>query len=557
MTTKKLLSKLLSIVALIVVASITATAEDRFTFNGNLTPGVQLSNDPSSSKFNEYRDIKDGLFVPGIGASMLDTETGRYAEINGSSIFRDDQNIRARLGKYSHWKLGLEWDEIPHLLSNKAMTPYAYDGSGRYTVPATVPDTNSGFVKKLVPTAAELTGTNDPATATYLAQYLHSTNLGNQRNKGSANLEYMLFDDLKFRFNYSLENRDGNKITYGPIGDRPPRTLNIQLPEPIDYKTQEFKLESDYLGESYQVNTSYQISDFKNNVDAMTWQNIYSNATGAHENWGGSTARSVATFGSRALPPDNRYQNVSATFGLDLPFESRFTATGTYGWLRQDQTLLPYSTNDTADSSDSIAWNSTTKLPRTTAEAKMNTKLFNADYAINPIDRLNLKASFRYFDLDNKTSISDWKYATSDTTGTTGSVSYVNKRRNLAYAYDKRNIGLDANYGFDFWHTSIGAGFEREGINRVFREANTNENIYRTSLRTRPTDWLHLSSKYQYGNRDASDYNYHVTSASYWYSASEASDKNDPQFTFDNHPDMRRYDVTDRKQKKFDLVGTF
>ena len=47
-----------------------------------------------------------------------------------------------------------------------------------------------------------------------------------------------------------------------------------------------------------------------------------------------------------------------------------------------------------------------------------------------------------------------------------------------------------------------------------------------------------------------------MTGQSYWYTPSQANDADNPQFTFTNHPDMRRYDVSDRERNQFNLVAT-
>lgn len=549
--------KIYATTALLLLMPPAALAQDNgVEVTGQVTGGAQIvETTTDSSKYTEYRDIKDGFYLYDLGLNALDRNNGRFFDFQGKNVLRDDQNLQLNMGGYGSWNFGFEWDEIRHNLSNKAMTPYQYKGNGLYELPATVSEIYPAFTKELVPSAANLRA-NDQFTANYLDSFLHPTELRNDREKGTATLGYSLLDSLKFKLSLVNENRDGNKLTYGPIGDRPPRTLNIQFAEPIDYTVQELKFETDYLGKEYQVNFTYAYSQFENNNDTLTWQNIYTNAPGAtYDAWGGATPRNVATYGSRALDPDNWAHNASLTFGIDLPKESRLTATAAYGLMQQDETLIPYSTNSTT--LNGVAWNDPARLPRTAADAEMETKLFNLDYTINPIDRLNLRAFYRYYELENNTPIDQWRYATSDTVGATGSVSYKNKRLNLAYSYDKQNYGLDGDYSLGFWRSTLGLGFEREEISRDYREADTDENIYKMSLRTRPTNWLSIKAKYLYGDRDADTYNGNVTQQSYWYTAGEVSgDVDNPAATFSNHPDTRRYDVSDRKRDQFDLAAT-
>ncbi|MBE0598047.1 MAG: MtrB/PioB family decaheme-associated outer membrane protein [Desulfuromonadales bacterium] len=555
--------------ALALLMPAAALAQDNV--NGLITAGVQqVDVDPNSSKFNEYRDIGNGAYLYNIGLDALLGDKGNYLEVEGKNVGRDDQKLQLGLGRYGLWNLNFSWDEITHRLSNKAQTPYTRGGSGLYVVPQTVPEfiAPGPFFKDLVPTPTEFTTANDPATEAYLAANLHKTSLKNDREKATASFSYSLLENLKLRLTASNEDREGNKITYGPIGDRPPRSLNIQFTEPIDYRTQEVKFETDYLGKKVQANFTYLLSKFENKVDTLTWQNIFTgsagtDAAGTYELWVDAAAtspatRHVATFGRRALAPDNQYQNVSLTFGVNLPLDSRLAATAALGRMEQDEDLIPYSTNGTLHAADNnIAWNDPAKLPRSSADAEIDTKLFNLDYTVNPIKGLNLRAFYRFYDLENKTDEANWWYATSDTVGTAGQASYKNKRVNLAYAYDKQNYGLDSRYSLGFWRSTVGLGYEREEIDRDYREADTDENIYKLSFRSRPANWLSMRAKYQYGDREAKSYNNNVTSESYWYAPADVGADNDnPQFTFSNHPDTRKYDVSDRERNLFEISAT-
>ena len=535
--------------------------EKRYEISGYVTPGGQLTNDPASSKFNEYRDIVDGFYIPGLWVDGYDTKSKLFLEVRGTELFRDDIWLRTRVGKSGFWNIGFEWNEIPHLLSNKAKTPYNYQGGGIFNVTTTVP----GLTEALVPTNPQLLA-NDNQVAAYLAQYIHPTRLENERKKGIATAQILVpkIEDLKILLEYSIENRDGNKITYGPIGDRPPRTLNIQFPEAIDYRINEFRVETDYIGEKFLVNLSYLLSDFEDKIDTQLWQNIFTDSTGTFDTWGGSTPRNVGTFGRRPLFPDNLLQNASITVGLDLPWESYLTATGSYIRSTQDVPLLPYSYNGTVDTvsasvdpTTGLAWDDVNKLPRRAADAEVNTWFYNVDYIINPIQHLNLKAFYRFYDPNNDTPTDRWRYVTQETTNTNGTVNYRNMRRNLEYTFDKQNAGLDARYNLNFWRSTFGLGYELEYIDRVFREADTAENIFKTSLRAQPADWWNFFVKYYYGDRDGRGYNGNAASSGYWYTPSMVSgDRDNPEFTFYNHPDMRRFDVSDRHSNQVDLYAT-
>jgi hypothetical protein len=235
---------------------------------------------------------------------------------------------------------------------------------------------------------------------------------------------------------------------------------------------------------------------------------------------------------------------VSTSFGSDLPLSSRFTATAAYGRFEQNQALLPYSYNV-----DQLA-NKT--LPRASADALINTVNVTADYVVTPIERLNVRTYYRRYDLNNETPQDRWQYVTSDTSNLNGTVAYLNKRVNRPYAWDRQNAGAEA-----IWRlprrNSLTVGYNLEAIAREHREADTTENTLRATWRTRMARKMSLEARYLYGARDGSLYNSTVTKEGYWYALSEANDNNNPLLTFDNHPDMRRFDVSDRQRHQFDF----
>jgi len=533
------MKKTYALASLLLLAPMVAQAQEegKIESSGEVTVGASQGKGDDSSKFNKNRDIRDGFNLYDLWFGVVDPNNGRYLDFQGDNLLRDDQSIRFGFGSYGNWGVVIDRNETPNTLSKKARTPYIDQGNGLLTLPSTSPITTTNLVNA--------TTVNDTATANWLATTLHGIDLGTQRDKTGATVSLTPNQEFKFRLSLSDERKDGSNLTYGPIGDRPPRTLNAQLAEPIDYKTQELKFEVEYNQPTYQAMFTYLLSGFENNINTLRWQNPYvADVDGnGFDPW--NAAYNVASFGQRALAPDNRYQNASLSLGFDLPMASRLATTLSYGKMEQDETLLPYSTSDFGASFAG--------LPRTTADAEIDTTMFNADYSINPIDRLNLRAFLRYYKLNNKTASNNWWYVTDDTVtvanAAAGTTTELNKRVNLAYSYDQTNYGLETSYNLPFWRTTFGLGYERENIDRDFREANTDENIFKGSVKTRPTNWLTLRGKYLYGDRSGSDYNNAVTAQSYWAAT-------EPVNSFSNHPDLRKLDVSDRVRNQFDLAAT-
>jgi MtrB/PioB family decaheme-associated outer membrane protein len=507
---------------------------------GSVTSGVQqVENASNSSKLTEYRDLQDNFYLPKLQFAATDRARGWFFDLSGTNVSRDDQTILAELGRPGAWRVQADWVEVPHNFSNKAATPYIQRSPGLFTVPATVPVT----FKKLATAAADTAGVlaSDALIAAYQSTFLAPTPLRTQTNTGHFAGTWA-GDLVQLAVAYDRRQKTGSRASYGPIGDRPPRTLNIQIAEPVDYRTNDLTFAAEHLGDWYQVRAEYLFSDFANQVDTLRWQNVYTTAApdATFDVWD----RSISVFGQRPLPPDNRYHNVSGTFGGDLPFDSRFTATAGYGRLEQNETLLPYSYN-----TDQLTVQT---LPRNTADALITTTNLTADYAISPVRRLNVRAFYRRYDLDNQTPSSQWQYVTSDTSNLNGTVSYVNRRVSIPYAWDRQNAGVDATWRLPA-RSSLNVGYEHEGVTRRHREADTTENILRATWRTRGARWLTFEARYLHGARDGGTYHNDVTREGYWYTPVQANDNNNPALTFDNHPDMRRFDVADRQRRQFDV----
>jgi MtrB/PioB family decaheme-associated outer membrane protein len=523
---------------LLVAPSVTAQEPPAVTVSGSLTTGTQqVGNSTNSSKLTEYRDLRDGYFAPHIQFDVYSTRRGDYLNLNAANVSRSDQSVSASFGRVSAWGVQIDWNEVPHNFSNKAQTPYIRRAAGLFEVPATIPIA----FKKLATAAADAPGVraSDDLIAAYQATFLGPTDLVTKNHFGRFAFQYE-----GIGIAYNTVRKDGLKAIYGPIGDRPPRTLNIQVTEPVDYRTSELTVSGEHSGSRYLAQFEYLFSDFANSVDTLLWQNVYATAQpgATYDVWD----RSVSTYGRRPLPPDSRYHNISAGIAGDMPLESRLTARVAYGRMTQNETLLPYSYN-----ADVLA---DSTLPRGSADAEITTTQLLVDYAINPSARLNVRAWARYFGLDNNTPASNWNYVTSDTSNVNGTVSYKNRRVNLAYATNRTVAGLDATWRLPA-RSSFSAGYEREALSRDFREADTAEDRLTFALRTRPSRWANLRARYLFGDRGGDDYDYLVTAQSYWYApGAQGTDQDNPKFTFSNHPDMRRYDVIDRQRNQFDVT---
>jgi hypothetical protein len=354
------------------------------TISGSVTAGVlQISNDTNSAKLTEYRDLRDKFYLPMVTFGALDASGGWGLEFSAANAAQNDQTILMRTGKPGVWTVQADWSGIPHNFSNKAVTPCINRGNGLFTLPAAIPIT----FKKLATSAADTAGVlaSDDLHAAYQSTYLAPVALGTQTNAGRFGFTWDGLDALSLGFRYDLRDTSGSKSGFGPIGDRPPRTLNVQLAEPADYRTGDFTLSAEHQGRGYQLGAEFLFSSFANGVDTLKWQNMYTSAApGAdYDVWD----RLVSVYGQRPLPPDNQYQNVTINGGIDMKGNSRLFGTVSIGQLDQNATLLPYAYGGSALANKT--------LPRSTASASMTTTHTAVDYVFSPMRTLSVRGYFR------------------------------------------------------------------------------------------------------------------------------------------------------------------
>jgi len=557
---------LLAVAALLVS---TTASNAQIIVTGEQTIGGRITDlDNESSRFNEYRDIRDGFYVSSARIRLLDTSTGRYLNVVGTNLLRDDQTLRVALGDYGNdWKVTFSRVGRPHRFSNRAMTPYIYQGDGLYTLPSTSGITKDGNdatgTPSLVPTTSQM-AVNDVLISDFVIRTVRPEQLGIQRDLNELTFGYAPSTDLALYLTLSDERRNGDKIGYGPIGDRPPRTLNVQLPEPVDCATREVEAGLDFVSRTVQASAKYTFSAFQNDVTSWRWQNLFFAPDSGLDYVAAvaGTPRNVSSFGQKSLAPDNMAHHASISVGVALPMDSRLTATGVMGLANQNETLLPYSYSSLGNdrgalTGDNKAWNDPSKLPRATADAEMLTVRLNVDYAISPIAGLNVRVFGGYEDLQNNTLVDSWKYTTNDAATTNGDVDFRSYFKNEPYSFNRLDLGLDVRQSLRFWQTNLGLEVKRESVRREHREADTDENSAEFTVRTSPIRGFTLRGDVLVADRQGSEYDYMVTSEPFWYTFEQGkNDPDNPQFLFANHPDLRKFDVSDRARVKAHAAAT-
>ncbi|HWH69352.1 MAG TPA: MtrB/PioB family outer membrane beta-barrel protein, partial [Candidatus Sulfotelmatobacter sp.] len=244
-----------------------------------LTPTLANVNG-SEAKFNEYRDIDDGLY----GALRLWRETDDFfLRFQADDILYDTQSYRLDGGNYGRYRFNVFHDEIPHNLTFGAKTFYSGAGTANLTY--------SGANQLNV---APSTDTSTWNTFDYKVD----------REKQGAGLRLDLWKPLYMNVSFNREDREGIK----PAGLAPGTgggSSALELPEPVDYVTDNLKTEIGYALNPVFASLSYMNSNFENDNDNLFFRHTVS-----------------ANSDAFTLPPDNDYYKLAFKGGVKLPMSS-------------------------------------------------------------------------------------------------------------------------------------------------------------------------------------------------------------------------------------------
>ena len=425
-----------------------------YGWTSDFTLGVG-GNTQSSYKLGEYTGLhQSGLFSVVDGSGSYKTESGYRFNIDFANLGLDSRSMQIQSGKQGLYQIGLEYDQIPHYISDSASSIFGGTNSSTLTLPSgwVAAGSTSGFAQ--------------------LGESLQGIPLNTKREKVALNASLLTKSKWKNEIAFHRETKKGLKSTAGSI-----LLHSAHLIEPVDYLHDSIALSTNYIEKRWQLKFAYHGSLYRNNHASLSWQNPFTPVING------------ADTGELALPPKNQSHIVSAN-SHHLFLNSHLNLDMSYGVNNQDEPFLLYSNN---------AQLALSSLPRNSLASRVDT-LRGSVKLFSPIgDSFRFKASLRFSDQNNKTPRSDYVWVTTD--------SVVNPTRtNTPYSFTRGLLSVSGDYQlFDRTHFLLGLKHRR--IDRTFQSVDkTNESIIWSELNSRRFSLFDVRLKYAMHFRDGSLY---------------------------------------------------
>jgi len=440
--------------------------------------GQAVRKDNNAAKFEEYRTVPEGVYLEKLSVQTEHEKSNCYIDIKGRKLGLDDQDFALKTGKWGLMEMGVKYDQTPHVYANNARSFFVNNGNG-----------NFGLSDQLQ-TDLQTSTNNAPAVFTNVP----FVPLRIRRDTVSAYLKLSPMDNLRIGLSGKQEDRNGTKVTgaYTPF---------TEITEPIKYHTQDVSVSAEVNQELFSAVLSYNGSIFKNDIDALTYDNPW-RLTPAAISASGSSAPDKVRLG---LPPDNQSHNFTLAGGANLPFwQSRLNASLSYGWTSQNDAFLPVTANQNIIN-EANRLGVAIDPSRPSLEGKIKTLSANSSLILKPINPLTLTGKVRYYKMDNQTPELQINRVRLDqlfsTATPVGNFNPVYTRKSVPISYSKLNLGTDLSYQV-LSDLSLGLGYEYERMKRDNRDVDvTKEHTLKASLNYVPRQWIALRPNYLHANR--------------------------------------------------------
>ncbi len=440
-----------------------------------------------NSKYEEYRDLRDGFFVRRFRLNMDNLMGSKYYfDLQSDKSIYRDQSYLGTFGAWNRFKLQFRYDEIPHVYSSTARTIYTQTGNGVLTIPLLTRTTLQGLAAS----------TSLPSTIqTQLVPSMNFFVPAQQRRMGTVSFLYDLTPTWDVAAAFSREHDSGTRPIGMIFNSSPSASLTggfgAEVPEPINYFINTFKVTVEHAMQNWGVQGGYTGSFFQNHTGTLTFDNPF-RTTDCVAPTNCTNATQGPATGVADLYPDNHahYFNFAGT--VPLPLKLRLLASVSAGWLRQDDPFVPYTSNSLREAQ-------TTPLPAASLHGQKQTLAMNYKLIERIAKKFEIKAAYRQYDYNNDTPALDL-------TPVQGDLGAPAAADSTPFGYNRKNIEVTGNWYFAK-KSSLKLGYEGEIMDRSHRDVeHSTENGLVAAVDSTLRKDLSLHVSYRHSSRNPEVY---------------------------------------------------
>lgn len=456
---------------------------DGFSLSGDIVAGglYYLNDEPSPrkrGKYEEYRDLRDGLFLDRLDLHLARPDESYAVDFGGSKWGHDDQSFYLGTGRLGRWQFGFEWDQTPHIYSTTGRTLAEETARGVWTLPST----------------------RDPLATWNSGRELGE--IGQRWDTAHVFLAITPTPDLDLRADYTRIRKDGDRpfgIAFGSPGNN-----FLEILAPIEQTVQELRLRGTLARDNWQIQAGYTLSVFSNDQKALVADNPCFGPVPGPAGCGtdATSAGPVPATGQVSLDPSNMAHTWNLAGGVSLPMRSRINASVTYSLRLQNEDFLPHTVNSTILATDPNA--SLLVLPQKSLNGVVGTMLLNLSGTTRPLPPLTLSLHYRYWDLTDKKDEVVLAGHVVDDRGTV----VTEARKAGRWSYSRQNADIDGRWRFGQpLALTLGTGWERWDRNEHWEVRTSDEFFAKAAVDATPWDWLLARLTYRPSFRRIDHYN--------------------------------------------------
>jgi len=466
---------------------------------GDVYGRPDLPFDPSlkTSKYNEYRDLRDGFFVPRVRLSMDDIAGSKYfLDLQSNNAIYHDQSYLATFGAWNRFKVQFRYDETPHTYSNTTRTLYTETGGksttwGVLTIPLLTRNALQGLAAS-APTSLP---------STIQSQLVPGMNFivpAIERRAGTVLFAYNISAYWDLLASYSREHESGTRPIGLILNSSPSASLTggygAEVPEPIDYFNNTVKIRAEYTRRRFGIQIGYTGSFFQNDTSALVFDNPF-RTTDCVAPAGCTNATQGPATGRVDLYPDNQAHYINFAGSFLLMKHLRLLASINAGWLRQNDSFLPYTSN-------AILLAGTGPLPASSLHGEKQTLAMNYKLIQTIGKKFDIKAGYRQYDYNNDTPVLGF----TPVQGDIAAADLTSPEENTPFGYNRKNIEVTGNWYYAK-KSSVKVGYEGEIMDRSHRDVeHATENGFVAAIDSAPRKDLSFRVSYRYSVRNPEQY---------------------------------------------------